>query len=40
MEKLFDSVRDTPDFRVEAVMFIRRSLHVGFVNVDSLQLDP
>ena len=40
METLFESVKYESEFRVEAVMFLRRTLHTSHVNYEQLRLNP
>jgi len=40
MEKLFETLKYDSEFRVDVVMFLRKTLHATHVNYEQLRLNP
>jgi hypothetical protein len=40
MEKLFETLKYDMEFRVQAVMFLRKTLQVTYINYEQLRLNP
>jgi hypothetical protein len=40
MEKLFETLKYDLEFRIQAVIFLRKTLHITYVNYEALRIDP
>ena len=40
MEKLFESLKYNTEFRIQTVIFLRKTLQTTYVNYEGLRIDP